>query len=113
MALKTGNVLYLASDPKAAMQPHEPVGHRFDGLPLALLQTEVCQLSAGWLSHMRTKRGHTVTFQRSKADTKNRRGQRTQTIKPFISKDKYSTITDMLVIDEMSFTRRKKPLMEC
>lgn len=41
---------YLASDPKATMQPHEPVRHRFNSLPLALLQTDIRQTSAWLLS---------------------------------------------------------------
>lgn len=88
---KAVKVLYLASNPKAAVQPHEPVGHGFYGLPLALLQTEVCQRSAGWLRHSRKECRHPEV-------TEVRRGQRTPIIKHLISKDKYSTITGMLII---------------
>lgn len=38
--------LYLASDPKATVQPHEPVDYRFYGLPLRLLHTVIGQASA-------------------------------------------------------------------
>lgn len=37
--------LYLASDPKATMQPHEPVDYRFYSLPLRLLHTVIGQAS--------------------------------------------------------------------
>lgn len=57
-ALSSGSILLpqfllvasLASDPKATMQPHEPVRHRFNSLPLALLQTDIRQTSAWLLS---------------------------------------------------------------
>lgn len=57
--------MYLASDPKAAVQPHEPFGDRFDALPLALLQAEVSQRSARGLDGSRAERRHAATFHRS------------------------------------------------
>lgn len=38
---KTVKGLYLTSDPKATMQPHEPICHSFYSLPLPLLHTVV------------------------------------------------------------------------
>lgn len=41
----TVNDLYLASEPKATMEPHEPVDYRFYSLPLCLLHTVIGQAS--------------------------------------------------------------------
>lgn len=43
--------LYLASDPKATVQPHKPFCDRLYRLPLPLFHTVVCQTSAWLLSH--------------------------------------------------------------
>lgn len=45
-AFMTVKDLYLASDPKATMQPHEPVDYRFYSLPLRLLHAVIGQASA-------------------------------------------------------------------
>lgn len=50
--------LYLASDPKATMQPHEPVDYRFYSLPLRLLHAVIGQASVLLLCPIRKKSWH-------------------------------------------------------
>lgn len=86
---KTVKDFYLASDPKATVQPHEPFSHWSHGFPLPLLHTVVCQTSAWLLSRTGNEWWHPAAVWGSRAETRHRKVQCTQIIKlHFITKHK-------------------------
>lgn len=73
------NPSHLASDPKTAMQPHEPLSHWFDTLSFALFHAEVSETSA-WLQHQTwNKRCHTATTKKETSFTFNSKNLNHQT----------------------------------